>query len=201
MPPISLPNTTVLVSPTALVLSMLHTGAPTRLPVTIARSRDDFMQRVLRRPPRVAVVERGWLSELDLRRLALRRAVASTPHMLLVLGRDQQPTALERMYFDAVVVSGRVFLRTAKHLQRLVGVRDPNAPATRAPQGTVAPRVTPVAPRASVRIPAPARVAQMAPVLAVREPAAPSAVIPHKDPSGPTPSAPPPLPPHLRLVA
>jgi hypothetical protein len=192
MPAISLPNTTVLVSPTALVLSMLHTGAPTRLPVTIARSREDFMQRVLRHPPRVAVVERGWLTEIDLRRLALRRAVAPTPHMLLVLGRDQQPTALERMYYDAVVVSGRVFLRTAKHLQRLVG-----SDAAKTPQGesartgslaarmnAVTARVSSVAPRASVRIPTPA----VAPV-------------PHDEPSGPTPSVPPPLPPHLRLVA
>jgi hypothetical protein len=120
MPTKAAPRTTVLVSPTALVLSMLHTGSPSRLPIGIARSREDFMQRALRHPPRVAVIERGWLSEIDLRRLALRRSVSSTPRMLLVLGRDQEPTPFERMYFDAVVVAGHVFLRSAKHLQKLV---------------------------------------------------------------------------------
>ena len=112
----------VLVSPTALVLSMLHTGAAPRLPLAIARSREDFMQRVLRDPPRVAVVGRGFLRDLDLRRVALRRAVSPSPRMLLVLGREEEPTAFERSYFDAIVVAGQIFVKSAQHLQNLVGV-------------------------------------------------------------------------------
>jgi len=115
------PNTSVLVSPTALVLSMLHAGSPSRLPVAVARSREDFMRRVLRQPPRVAVVERGWLSQIDLRRLALRRAFSSTPRLLLVLRRDETPTPFEEMRYDAVVVAGKVFLRSAARLRDLVG--------------------------------------------------------------------------------
>jgi hypothetical protein len=150
MPTIVPAGTTVLVSPTALVLSMLHTGSPTKLPVIVARSREDFMQRALRHPPRVAVVERGWLSELDLRRLALRRAVVNTPSLLLVLRRDEQPTAFERTYFDAIVVSGRVFLRSAKHLQRLVVSGDaPVAVVTKEPSG---PTPSTPLPRSSLRL-------------------------------------------------
>lgn len=111
----------VLVSPTALVLSMLHTGAVPRLPIAIARSREDFMRQVLRNPPRVAVVGRGFLTEIDLRRVALRRAISPSPRMLLVLGREEEPTAFERSYFDAIVVAGQIFMKSAKHLQHLVG--------------------------------------------------------------------------------
>jgi hypothetical protein len=120
--PMTSTKNNVLVSPTALVLSMLHTGAAPRLPIAIARSREDFMRRVLRDPPRVAVIGRGYLQELDLRRIALRRAVSPSPRMLLVLGRDEEPTAFERSYFDAIVVAGQVFMKSAKHLQHLVGV-------------------------------------------------------------------------------
>jgi hypothetical protein len=119
------PTPTVLVSPTALVLSMLHTGGGTQLPVIIARSQVDFMRRALHQPPTVAVMGRGWLSELQLRRLALRRAFSSAPRLLLVLGRDEAPTDEERQFFDAVIVAGQVFLRSARRLQHLV-----DAPAT-----------------------------------------------------------------------
>jgi hypothetical protein len=129
----------VLVSPTALVLSMLHTGAVPRLPIAIARSREDFMRQVLRDPPRVAVVGRGFLSDTDLRRVALRRALSPSPRMLLVLGRDEEPTAFERGYFDAIVVAGQIFMKSAKHLQNLVGVPASSATPPPAPRPMVRP--------------------------------------------------------------
>jgi hypothetical protein len=134
----------VLVSPTALVLSMLHTGAAPRLPIAIARSREDFMRHVLRDPPRVAVVGRGFLRDLDLRRIALRRALSPSPRMLLVLGRDEEPTAFERSYFDAIVVAGQVFMKSAKHLQHLIGA--PAASSASSPPPPPARRAIPAWP-------------------------------------------------------
>jgi hypothetical protein len=114
-------QTRVLVSPTALALSMLHAGGHWNLPISIARSRLDFMRQALSAQPTVAVVGRGWLSEIDLRRLALRRVFSSTPRLLLVLGRDETPTAFEWKYFDAVIVAGKVFSHSAGRLRHLVG--------------------------------------------------------------------------------
>jgi hypothetical protein len=114
-------QTTVLVSPTALALSMLHAGGQSQLPVTIARSRFDFMRLALSEQPTVAVVGRGFLTDIDLRRLALRRAFSATPRLMLVLGRDEAPTAFEWKSFDAVVVAGEVFMHSAGKLRNLIG--------------------------------------------------------------------------------
>lgn len=111
---------TVLVTPHPLVLSMLHAGATTRLPTIVARSGEDFMACVLHQPPRVCVVGRGSLSVVDMRRLALRRAFCATPRIVLVLGRDEQPTAAESRFYDAVIVAGELFTRDARRLQALV---------------------------------------------------------------------------------
>jgi hypothetical protein len=134
-------QTSVLVSPTALALSMLHAGGDSHLPITIARSRLDFMRRALSSQPTVAVVGRGWLTEIDLRRLALRRVFSSTPRLLLVLGREETPTAFEWKYFDAVIVAGKVFMHSAGRLRHLVdNVAAPEAhrPMPRRPISMVA---------------------------------------------------------------
>jgi hypothetical protein len=110
----------VLVSPTALVVSLLHTRNADPLPVAIANSREDFMRRVRRAPPRVVVVSRNWLSDADLRVLALRRAFSPIPKLVLVLGRDDAPTASEYRRFDAVVVADQDFRGSAARLKRLV---------------------------------------------------------------------------------
>jgi hypothetical protein len=125
----------VLVSPTPLVLSLLYAGR--RMPVTIARSHQDFMMRALRESTRVIVVERGWLSVLDLRRLALRRALSPNPRLVLVLGRDEVPTPFERARFDAVVVAGTVFLKSATQLQLLVGALPKETGVVRSRQAEV----------------------------------------------------------------
>jgi hypothetical protein len=113
-------QTRVLVSPTALALSLLHAGGRA-LPITIARSRLDFMREALGSQATVAVVGRGWLDEIELRRLALRRVFSSTPRLILVLGREEVPTAFERKNFDAVVVAGRVFAMSASRLRHVIG--------------------------------------------------------------------------------
>lgn len=115
--------TNVLVSPNALVLSLLHAGGGSRVPVAMARSPRDFMRRLSCAPPTVAIVGRGWLSELDLRRLALRRVFSPSPRLFLVLGRGEEPTAFEWKYFDAVIVAGELFLRSARSLQALVAAQ------------------------------------------------------------------------------
>jgi hypothetical protein len=125
---IDLTSTHVLVSPTALPLSMMHTGGQSQLPITIARSRLDFMRQALSAQPTVAVVSRGFLDEIDLRRLALRRVFSATPRLLLVLGRDEAPTMLEWKNFDAVIVAGKVFSHSAGKLKTIV---DSAAPAAR----------------------------------------------------------------------
>jgi hypothetical protein len=117
---IELKQTRVLVSPTALALSMLHAGGRWPLPIAIARSRHDFMRQALSAEPTVAVVGRGWLDEIELRRLALRRVFSATPRLVLVLRRDEMPTALERKNFDAVFVAGNVFMLSAGKLRQLV---------------------------------------------------------------------------------
>lgn len=116
------PDSSVLVSPTALVLSLLHAGGP-RLPVSMARTRADF----LRRTPRVAVVERGCLGEIELRRLALRRVYDKAPHLVLVLGRDDEPTVEETAAFDSIFVPDRHFSRSAQKLRQLVAETQPSA--------------------------------------------------------------------------
>ena len=119
------PDSSVLVSPTALVLSLLHAGGP-RVPVAMARTKDDF----LRRTPRVAVVERGCLGDNELRRLALRRAYRMpAPHLVLVLGRDQEPTDDETESFDSIFVPDRHFTRSAQKLRQLVAATKPSANA------------------------------------------------------------------------
>jgi hypothetical protein len=110
----------VLVSPTALALSLLYAGAARRARVTIARSREDFMMRAINTPYAAVVAERGWLGPLDLRRLALRRVFSSTPKLVLVLGRDQVATPFERMRFDSIVVAQPLFAASASDLQELV---------------------------------------------------------------------------------
>jgi hypothetical protein len=115
----------VLVSPTALALSLLHAGRAKRAPVTIARSREDFMMRAMARPYAVVVVERGWLRLLDLRRLALRRVFATSPKLVLVLGRDEIPTPFERARYDHIVVAQRAFAASAASLQQLVTALPP----------------------------------------------------------------------------
>ena len=110
----------LLVSPTALALSLVHAGRARRAAVTIARSREDFMMRAMKSPFAVAVVERGWLGPFDLRRLALRRAFAAAPKLVLVLGRDEIATPFERLRFDSTVVAQRVFAASVADLQRLV---------------------------------------------------------------------------------
>ena len=117
--PPSPPDSSVLVSPTALVLSLLRTGGA-RMPL-MARTREDF----LRRNPRVAVVERGCLDELDLRRLALRRAFDVAPRLLLVLGRDDEPTKQEAANFDTIFVPDLHFTRSARQLRQLVDATRP----------------------------------------------------------------------------
>src|SRR5207248_3306104 len=92
-------QTNILVSPTALALSMLHAGGHWQSPISIARSRFDFMRQAMSVQPTVAVVGRGYLSEIDLRRLALRRVFSSTPRLVLVLGREEIPTVFERKSF------------------------------------------------------------------------------------------------------
>jgi hypothetical protein len=114
-------QTRVLVSPTALALSMVHAGARWKLPIDIARSRQDFMRQALSGQPTVAVVGRGWLNEIELRRLALRRVFSATPRLLLVLGREEVPTALERKNFDAIILASNVFRHSATRLRQLVG--------------------------------------------------------------------------------
>ncbi len=117
------PDASVLVSPTALVLSLLHAGGP-RVPLAMARTKDDF----LRRTPRVAVVERGCLGDNELRRLALRRAYQlSAPHLVLVLGRDEEPTEDETEAFDSIFVPDRHFTRSAQKLRQLVAATQPSA--------------------------------------------------------------------------
>jgi hypothetical protein len=116
------PDSSVLVSPTALVLSLLHAGGP-RVPLAMARTRADF----LRRTPRVAVVERGCLGENELRRLALRRAYDRAPHLVLVLGRDDEPTEEESESFDSIFVPDRHFSRSAQQLRQLVAATKPTA--------------------------------------------------------------------------
>ena len=118
------PDSSVLVSPTALVLSLLHAGGP-RVPLAMARTKDDF----LRRTPRVAVVERGCLGDNELRRLALRRAyqLPSPQHLVLVLGRDEEPTPDETESFDSIFVPDRHFTRSAQKLRQLVAATQPAA--------------------------------------------------------------------------
>ncbi|HEX4458284.1 MAG TPA: hypothetical protein VIA18_09965 [Polyangia bacterium] len=116
------PDSSVLVSPTALVLSLLHAGGP-HVPLAMARTKDDF----LRRTPRVAVVERGCLGDNELRRLALRRAYRMAPHLVLVLGRDEEPTADETESFDSIFVPDRHFTRSAQKLRQLVAATQPSA--------------------------------------------------------------------------
>ena len=116
------PDSSVLVSPTALVLSLLHAGGP-RVPVAMARTKDDFLQRT----PRVAVVERGCLGDNELRRLALRRAYRMAPHLVLVLGRDEEPTEDETESFDSIFVPDRHFTRSAQKLRQLVAATRPSA--------------------------------------------------------------------------
>jgi hypothetical protein len=116
------PDSSVLVSPTALVLSLLHAGGP-RVPLAMARTKDDF----LRRTPRVAVVERGCLGENELRRLALRRAYQMAPRLVLVLGRDEEPTDEEAESFDSIFVPDRHFSRSAQKLRELVHASQPSA--------------------------------------------------------------------------
>lgn len=114
-------KTNILVSPSALALSLLLAGGQWRLPIQIARSRLDFMHRAFGESPTIGVVTRDWLSVLDLRRLALRRVFTATPRLVLVLRRDETPTTFERKYFDAVIVTGEVFAQSASRLQTLVG--------------------------------------------------------------------------------
>jgi hypothetical protein len=118
----------ILVTPTALALSLLHAGGRKR-PMTMARTPLDFMRRALTESPAVAVVARGWLSEVDLRRLALRRIFSSSPRLVLVLPRGESPTVFEWKYFDAVVVAGEDFFDTAFKLQRLVNPPPPRLAA------------------------------------------------------------------------
>jgi hypothetical protein len=120
-------KTDVLVSPTALALSMLHAGGRRRR-ITIARSRLDFMRLALTDSPSVAVVGRGWLRELDLRRLALRRVFSSSPKLVLVLARGEVPTLFERKYFDDVIVAAEVFEYGAARLQAMIGRLPPPPP-------------------------------------------------------------------------
>lgn len=76
------------------------------------------MLRALAIPYATAVVERGWLSTLELRRLALRRVFQRWPRLVLVLARDQVPTAFEQQRYDAIVVAQPAFARVARDLQR-----------------------------------------------------------------------------------
>jgi hypothetical protein len=102
-------------------LSLLYSGRAKVAPIAIARSREDFMMRALRQPYVVVVVERGWLSTFDLRRLALRRVFRATPKVVLVLRRDEAPTPFERMRYDSIVVARGAFATSAHDLQELVG--------------------------------------------------------------------------------
>jgi hypothetical protein len=79
------------------------------------------MMRALQQPYVVVVVERGWLSTFDLRRLALRRVFRATPKVVLVLRRDEIPTPFERMRYDSIVVARGAFVTSAHDLQELVG--------------------------------------------------------------------------------
>jgi hypothetical protein len=118
----------VLVSPTALALSLLYASAGGRAAVSIARSREDFITRAVTAPYAVVVAERGWLGALDLRRLALRRVFSSSPKLVLVLGRDQLATPFERARFDAIIVAQPVFAASAGDLQALVAALPPGPP-------------------------------------------------------------------------
>ena len=128
----------------ALALSLLHAGSAQRAPVTIARSREDFMMRAIHTPCAVAVAERGWLNALDLRRLALRRVFTSSPKLVLVLNRDQIVTPFERMRYDTIVVAQERFATSAIDLQLLVAALPagplslPGVPALAAVAATVA---------------------------------------------------------------
>ncbi len=115
----------VLCSPTALALSLLHAGRARHAPVTIARSREDFMMRAMSHGYAVAVVERGWLRTFDLRRLALRRVFSPAPKLVLVLGRDDVATPFERARFDTIVTPQRRFASTVADVQALVAALPP----------------------------------------------------------------------------